>query len=304
VNFSGSVVRGAAVALALATISAGCAAAQSSSSATAGAIPTGPSATPAPIGTAVIPLPTTLPESPTYEQLAPLFNYDSSRSFDMKVVGTEKADGVETLDITFAGADGQTVSAWLVMPMGDGPFPAVLFEHGLQEDRGTFSEEAKVLARDHHIAGLVVTRVPSALVGYQLIEAIYQAREMRRALDLLASTPKIDPNRLGYVGFSQGGVYGVMVGAVETRFKTAVYMSAPPESIILPSGTLAVFAPHLKPATVFFQYGTGDGYCPKTDVDAFSPLVTIDTTVTWYEAGHELDMNALSARAAWLAAKL
>ncbi len=52
------------------------------------------------------------------------------------------------------------------------------------------------------------------------------ARDARRAVDYLQTRDGIDPNRIGFVGFSWGGAVAPIVIAVEPRFKVCVMIAA------------------------------------------------------------------------------
>ena len=248
----------------------------------------------------VIALPTELPEQITWDQLLPLFAYDGAGPLDLAIVSSETDDGARIEDITFTGAAGETIEAFLILPEGSGPFPAVLFEHGAGGDRYGFLYDATQLAQQQHIVGLAVSR-PTGLDNdtNDRIEMILQVREMRRALDLLASLPQVDKSRLGYVGFSQGAVYGMSLCAAETRLKTAVLAAAVPGM-----WDIELTAPHVTVPSVLLQFGTQDGYYTHETAEALAALIPATKQVTWYEAPHNLNSAATADRATWLAQKL
>src|SRR5258708_1255959 len=81
-----------------------------------------------------------------------LFAYDRSKDFDLKVASSKDEGGVTVQDVDFAGATprGGRVKAYLIRPMGDGPFPAVLYFHWLGKpngDRTEFLAEATAMAK-------------------------------------------------------------------------------------------------------------------------------------------------------------
>src|ERR1700690_2416247 len=162
--------------------------------------------------------------------------------------------------------------------------------------RDEFVTEATALAGQHHIAGLLVTRPTTLDNGSNdTVELALQVREMRRALDLLAAQPQVDPARLGYVGHSMGAILGVSLLAVEPRIKTAALMAPVPGQI-----GLEVSPSHVTAPTVLFQYGSLDSLYTKDDADHLAALVPATHTVSWYDAGHGLNDAAQTDRAAWL----
>ncbi len=244
-----------------------------------------------------------MPKSPTYEQTLPLFAYQGDRPFDMVASVKSTTVGATVEDVIFVGAAGEPVEAYLVLPDGDGPFPAVLYEHGSNGSRNDFLPEATAVAQQQHIAGLVVTQPDWTMFDDALTETIYQVREMRRALDFLASVPKVNTTRLGYVGHSLGAILGTVLLSVDSRVKAAVMMSDVP-GYGLPSLDLSLYAPHITSGTVLFQFGRDDSYYTQDEANGFAALVPTTKTVTWYDAGHVLNDAARADRAAWLSQQL
>jgi eukaryotic-like serine/threonine-protein kinase len=78
-------------------------------------------------------------------------------------------------------------------------------------------------------------------------EIIERAKDMRRSIDYLETRPELDHERLGYYGYSWGGVEGSIVTAVESRFKAAVFADGGLDHRkILPEVNPLNFAPRLK----------------------------------------------------------
>jgi hypothetical protein len=83
-------------------------------------------------------------------ELLSQFDYDATPPLDVKVVKSEEKDGATVQDITYAGPEGR-IDAFLIVPQGDGPFPAVEFMPGAPGAKYTFYTEAIELAK----AGIV-----------------------------------------------------------------------------------------------------------------------------------------------------
>jgi predicted esterase len=253
-------------------------------------------ATPSPDG-AVIELPIELPADPTFEQLLPFFAYHSATPFDVTENGSRDEGGVTVRDISYMGESGQRVDAYLVVPPGDGPFPAVLFEHGMGDTRDQYIDLAVALAGQQNIVGLVPTRPVTASAG-GTDEAILQIREMRHGLDLLIAQPGVDSARLGYVGFSMGAVLGSEIVAVESRLKTAVLMEAVPnvaQNWLDP----AVLAPHAANTKILFQFGKSDTNYGQDEANAFAALYP-QKQVSWYDQPHSVSAEFAADCEKWL----
>ena len=269
----------------------------------AGTTPSSFLPTPAPSsGSGVIEYPWELPATPTYEQLVPLFAYHSTVPFDVKENGVHVDGGATVRDITYMGEAGQPVDAFLVVPSGSGPFPAVLFEHGMGETRDTFIDEAVALAQAQHVVGLVPTR-PITPANSGTDEAILQMREMRHGFDLLVSQPGVDASRLGYAGFSMGAVIGSEIVAFEPRIKTAVLIEGVP-NVAQNWLDTAVLAPHVANASLFFQFGSGDTNYNTDDANAWAALYKGSTQVKWYASGHAPSQEFMDDATAWFSTNL
>ena len=107
------------------------------------------------------------------------------------------------------GPNGGTVTAYLVVPQGKGPFPAVIYGHwcmpGSEKmNRKEFLDEATVLAHsgvisllpDHVMVhpGFVADNTPLNL--QQIAVEVQQDINLRRGADLLLARKDVDPHRL------------------------------------------------------------------------------------------------------------
>jgi hypothetical protein len=222
------------------------------------------------------------PPSTVPPELLQQFDYDASVPLDVQEVKSEARDGATVHDITYAGPSGR-IDAFLIVPDGDGPFPAVEFMPGAPGARYTFFTEAMELAKLGILSLLpdppyarppikdVVVFKPSDKDGI-----VQEVQEMRRGIDLLVSRPDVDPSRLGYVGFSWGGSVGAIFSAVERRVHSFVLQSLVPrlstdmsklarergvegdlssyEEAMQPIDAVN-YLPHAAPSAVFIQAG-------------------------------------------------
>ena len=113
------------------------------------------------------------------------------------------------------------VTAYLVVPPGKGPFPAVIYGHWCmpgseKENRKEFLDEAVVLAHSGVISllpdnvivhpGFVEDKSP--LNEQQVAVDVQQDINLRRGADLLLARDDVDPKRLAYVGHSCDALCG------------------------------------------------------------------------------------------------
>jgi len=108
-------------------------------------------------GSAVIELPTQLPDDISYRQAMALFAYDHSRPFDVQERSVTIQSGALVHDISYLGAAGKRSQAYVVMPYGKGQFGAVMYLHGAFSGSSEFIDEACDLAH-RGVASLLITQ--------------------------------------------------------------------------------------------------------------------------------------------------
>jgi dienelactone hydrolase len=179
-------------------------------------------------------------QRPRIEDLARQFDYDAKAPLDVIEVGRERRDGVTIIDLTYASPRGGRVPAYLVIPKGRGPFPAILFGHWMMpgsplKNRREFLEEAIVLAR----SGAASLLIDAPLVRPGFVEEKDELRsaaqgseasrqqviDFRRGIDLLKANPGIRKNAIAYVGHSFDAHVGGILSGVEKRINSFVLMA-------------------------------------------------------------------------------
>jgi carboxymethylenebutenolidase len=198
-------------------------------------------------------------------------------------------------------ADGQTVSyrsgdetvqAQLYMPKGDGPFPALVVIHewwGLnewvKEQASKFADEGYVALAIDLYRGQVATTTDEA---HQIMRGVPEDRANR---DLLAATaylgslPKVNPKRVGAIGWCMGGGYALDLAIADPKLKAAV----------INYGHLASDKATLRKihAAVLGIFGGQDKGIPVADVHKFeSDMLSLDKKVEIHifaDAGHAFE---------------
>jgi predicted esterase len=257
-----------------------------------------------------------------------LFDYDRSAPLDVKDVGQEVRDGAVIHDITFNVA-GKTVAAYLVKPEAEHPsYAGILYVHWLGEpattNRTEFLNEAVALSGQGIVSVLVDTMwakpkwYPDRIPEEDYDNAIRQVIELRRAMDLLLSQPKIDPKRIAFVGHDFGAMYGTVMGAVDKRPTTYVLMAAVPHFIdwflfarkpksiddyrrqLAPLDPVN-FVSQLAPAPVFFQFAAHDEYVSAAAAAEFYGSAQPRKQTATYDTHHHMRGSDVSAdRVTWL----
>lgn len=128
------------------------------------------------------------------------------------------------VDVTFPSGNHE-LAGTLSVPSGDGPFPAVILISGSgRSDRNealpgvTSFQPFKVLAEHLADAGVAVLRYDDRGVGestgdFQSATSEDFAEDVEAAVAYLRTRPEIDPQRVGLLGHSEGGMIAPMVAA-------------------------------------------------------------------------------------------
>lgn len=264
------------------------------------------------------------------------FAYDTSAALNLTQVSVRVQDGVTVQDITFTGANGDTVPAFLVIPIGGGKFAGVVWGHWLMpgasnSSRDEFLQEAVALAPSGVVSLLVDS--PQARPGFKSTPnstlVAQQVIDLRRAVDLLLSRGDVDAKRIAYVGHSWDAGTGAILDALDKRFAAFVFMSGPQSMMeyVLSSDSPRMvpmrkttdmakveqsmkatswsdpgsYADKLGPAPALFQYGLHDEqWVPLKDAKDFVAMASGPKTVQFYEADHALNEKATTDRDAFL----
>ena len=162
-----------------------------------------------------------------------MFDYSQEASLNVRELGIEARGGANVYDVSYANPNGARVSAYLVVPYGEGQFAGVIFLHGGEQDRPAFLNEALSLAKLGAVSLLIDEPSARAMPLFTEPEAdreryIQAVLKLRRGLDLLLSRRDVDPKRIGYVGLSFGSWMGGVLSGVENRVKTYILIAGTP----------------------------------------------------------------------------
>ena len=179
-------------------------------------------------------------------------------ALDVKIEETRQADGYRIEKISYAAEPDDRVPAYLLIPDGASdknrkPGVCVWHQHNGQWSQGK-TEPAGLAGNPMHHTGVAlacegyVVLCPDAM-GFGEREKTPHGRlkggnlerflflryvvagkclawknilDMRRAVDLLASRPEVNPDRLGCYGHSMGSTFTWLVGPWEPRLRTLV----------------------------------------------------------------------------------
>jgi hypothetical protein len=269
--------------------------------------------------------------------LAKRFQYDSNRPHQVEKVSSKERGDCTVEEITYVGADHGRVPALLVIPVGEGPFAAVLWGHWMLPgspymNKTEFLDEAIALSP----SGVVSLLIDSPMVrpDYKpqgdLKNSEQDVIDLRRGLDLLCFRKDVDTNRVAYVGHSFHAGNGGILGGIEPRFALLVLMAGGLDmgQFLVSKSQEAMKAKQKysadrlkqylaaidsinpkhylqgKHPLLLLQFGTYDSYMTKEDCEEYVSIVSPPKEVKYYDAGHELNAAARQDRIACLQQQL
>jgi len=141
---------------------------------------------------------------------------------------------------------------------------------------------------------------------------IQTVQDLRRAVDYLCSRPDIDGKRIGFLGFSQGGMLGGTFIGVEPRVRAAC-LAVPGGGFLEWAATLGVVSPsdrrrlevaasltdpihfvgRFAPRPLLILAARKDELIPTAATVALDAAAREPKNLIWYNTGHVLPPNAL-----------
>jgi fermentation-respiration switch protein FrsA (DUF1100 family) len=169
------------------------------------------------------------------------FEYDSGLPLEVLEAATDADPSApEAIHVTYTSARDQRVTALLTLPQNANgeraaapPYPVVLILHGVWGHKTSPNQvkRSEALVR----AGYATLRIDAQYSGERTIDAssgvgldgdyCYRNRDavmqtvidLMRGVDFLGTRDDIDPARIGFAGFSMGGMIGTIFCALEDR---------------------------------------------------------------------------------------
>ena len=270
------------------------------------------------------------PTTPVPTQIS-AFPYDQSQPLAVLDRGRVNANyPIAIRDVSYASG-GRRISAFLDAPPAHGRRAAVIYVHGTGGDCRQLLLPATWLAGRGAVT-LAIT-APSAdetmPAGLSPLDRLRWERDIasldviavRRAIDFLSARGDVDPERIGYVGWSAGAKTGALLAGSEPRLHALVLMSGgatplPAYAVKAPVALRPAILEYLgavdplrlirraTPGSLLLQDGTKDTVVPHAALVALARAAPKRTEVRWYPTGHELSLTAIRNQLAWLTRKL
>ena len=260
------------------------------------------------------------------------FVYDQSKPLDVQNKKTLRQGEVELRDISFKGPNGEGVPAYLVVPAGKGPHPAVIYAHGSAGDRRDLLLYAILLAQKgavamalemNYAAARTTVQPPKGIRGAEAVarNQIQAVVEVRRAVDVLRSLDFVDEERIGYVGWSAGARTGAIVAGVDHRIRAfdllgggalpigASLVGAPANlrprlTVLLRKTDPLLYVAHAAPSALLFQDGRKDEVVPRNALATLAEAGSKPKEVRWYDSTHAPNAATWDYSFTWLSKQL
>lgn len=247
-----------------------------------------------------------------YDELVKMFDYSVDTPLDIQQEQLLERTGIKVFDISYhVPTDDERTSTYLVLPVGKGPFPAVIFLHSAG-GRNAFLPTAILLAR----VGVIGLAIESNTDLPSLSQATkHDIVSVKRAFDLLAARGDVDANRIGAVGHSGGSMKLAVVAGIDHRFKCFVieggllgfthhfrFTNHPNMRILrktMPTKEYQELLNSVAPfdavhyighttAPLFFQSALFDVGVTEQESLEFFNVAGGPKEIRWYETGHEM----------------
>jgi hypothetical protein len=257
---------------------------------------------------------------PPYAELAKALRYAPRAPLAVHLLSEADEHGVKLESIEFTIANAAICSAAIIVPPGDGPFPAGVWLGSGDKDWQPYATEFSKLGA----VSLVLDNCGNASL-YDArafyAEEVQNIINIGRAVDILSARKDVDRKRIAFVGHSGGAMLGVDAVAVDGRFKAAVFesglqgltyhvcTSSHPFAIEmrkelkhhLPEyvSTLAPldaihYVGHEAPTVLLFQSARLDEGVTQAEAKALFDAASEPKQLIWYDTGHKMELPSVT----------
>jgi len=127
--------------------------------------------------------------------------------------------GMEYEDVTVTNPDGMTLAGWFIPPQNGA---VIIMQHGYKSTRDELLNEAQMMQA--HGYGVLVTsvRAHDQSEGELITLGYYEMQDMEAWYQYLISRDDIDPDKIGIIGNSYGGMLSIQYAAQNENIKAVV----------------------------------------------------------------------------------
>jgi esterase FrsA len=131
----------------------------------------------------------------------------------------------------------EVVDGYLILPLGKQACPVVIATNGLE---GTVQELVLPLIRYRHSGLAVFVMEMPGTYSYHRPMSGASEKIYHRVIDHIADHPRVDANRIGFVGVSFGGYWAARMAAASQRLRCVVACGAPTHNSFLASSAIGI----------------------------------------------------------------
>ena len=126
-------------------------------------------------------------------------------------------------DVTVTNPDGQKLVGWFI-PSDNGA--VIIMQHGYKSTRAEMLNEAEMMHRHGYGALITSIRAHDYSEGQLITFGKYEVQDMESWYQYLLTRPDIDPQKIGILGNSFGGMLAIQYAAQNKNIKAVVADSA------------------------------------------------------------------------------
>lgn len=230
-----------------------------------------------------------------------------------RVLARSEGDGFVRETVAYPGTGGSETIAYLLLPAHARPglevihfLPAGDVARGYRTVPESMEQYLSPLVRAGRAAFAVVLKTYStrnqpvkradpATRAY-LDEVIRDVTDMRLGLDYLATRPDMDPNRISFAGVSAGANLGIVLTALEPRYRSVCFISAgAPRKFLstFPGASPVNYAPHISTRKLVINGRYDETFPLETDLRPLYALMPEPKRLEILETGHALPLPDL-----------
>ncbi len=269
-----------------------------------------------------------------FEARLPFFDVDTSIPLEGRIVREWDEDATLRQKFVFRGAQGFLVPGLIEIPKTDAkPYPLVLLLHGWSGGKDNWWEDSNfvnggLMRKALLNAGYAIMALDAATHGERSNEIDYQdvnhyedpkapdkrnyftfaeiaiqtTKDYRRGLDYITQRDDIDPERIGLLGYSMGGMDSFYLVSVEPRIKVVVACVPPLLNDSYNPASPIDYTWGIGDTPFLMLMGSQDTMNDVANVNASyaAYIKGPNTNLIWYDQGHKLTEVYIPDALAWI----
>ncbi len=243
------------------------------------------------------------------------FDYDRDLPFDAKTAPAGEGGGLTVERFEITSRYEERVGGLLIQAVGaddsDGPRPLILVGHPGTLDKSSdyvlwpaeqWAQRGAICATIDQAGHGERARRPVSMEDFQrwpmrrLDQSLQTVVDWMRTLDYLSTRDEVDSERVGFVGFSMGGMRGAPFVGLDQRVRAASFCIAAGTTLTRDGGAVAklasqltdsgVYAPMMAGRAIQIVAGERDDLITPEATQRFYDLLSDPKELVWLPCGH------------------